>query len=175
MTAPHQPNGKSLIEAVAQAAPVLMLVASIGGIALTPLYIMARNNSEAIKDIKERLEAHTLLPSHPVMNARLDGEVRRLDERISGIESGLSQDIKDTNLLSSEFHAEKARSESQTVEFETQMDALAQSLNIQFANNQRVMEDHQNAFHELGVKMSVAPTGPFYFPNISNRNVGVKK
>ncbi len=55
-------------------------------------------------------------------------------------------------------------------EVETQMDAMAQELNIQFANNERWKGGVQDALHEMGAKFPPAPTGPWYFPNISNRN-----
>lgn len=171
MTAREHTNGKkTAMEAIADSIPLIMLLAAVGGMALTPLYIMANNNSDAVRELKVKLEAHTLLPSHPVMEARVSGIEMRLDGRITGIESSLNGDIRVTTDLAAAFQAEKSRNESKFVEVETQMDSMAQSLNIQFANNQRQMADFQNAFHELGVKMSVSPMAPFYFPNISNRN-----
>jgi hypothetical protein len=55
-------------------------------------------------------------------------------------------------------------------EVETQIDAVAQAQAIQFSNQQRANADLQNALHDMGAKMPAAPPGPFYFPNISNRN-----
>jgi hypothetical protein len=66
-----------------------------------------------------------------------------------------------------ETNAERVSNER---EVETQIDAMAQMLSIQFANQQRTNSDHQNALHDLGAKVPQAPNNPFYFPNISNRD-----
>lgn len=55
-------------------------------------------------------------------------------------------------------------------EVETQIDAQSQALSIQFASQQRLNSDYQNALHDQGARMPTAPTAPFFFPNISNRN-----
>jgi hypothetical protein len=57
-------------------------------------------------------------------------------------------------------------------EVETQFDSMAQSLNIQFAETQRRLGELQNAIHEMGGRVPQAPSGPWYFPNISNRTGG---
>lgn len=54
-------------------------------------------------------------------------------------------------------------------EVETQIDATTQMLNIQWATQQRKDADFQNALHALGATMPPAPTGPWFFPNISTR------
>lgn len=66
--------------------------------------------------------------------------------------------------------SEVAERRSNEAEFETQIDAMNQSLSVQFANQQRMNADFQNTFHDLGAKMPAAPSGPWFFPNISNRN-----
>lgn len=63
-----------------------------------------------------------------------------------------------------------AEREANEREVETQIDAMNQSLSVQFANQQRMNADFQNALHEAGAKYPAAPGGPYYFPNISNRN-----
>ena len=80
--------------------------------------------------------------------------------RGSEIQTGILQEMARNN-------AERQANER---EVETQIDAMAQILSIQFATQQRLNADFQNALHESGAKMPAAPTGPFYFPNISNRN-----
>lgn len=65
---------------------------------------------------------------------------------------------------------DRAERRSNEAEVETQIDAMNQSLSVQFANQQRMNTDLQNALHDMGAKYPAAPSGPFYFPNISNRN-----
>lgn len=162
-------SSKSFLETLGEAVPVLVLISAIGGMALTPLYIMATTNSEAIKEIKSKLEEHVALPSHPVILSRVDSEVKRLDVRIEDSSRMASGAAGELSTLRSEFLAESARTNSQFVEIETQIDSMSQSLNIQFSNGQRQMQDFQNAFHEMGATMPIAPISPYYFPNISNR------
>lgn len=166
---PSNANGRTVIEAIGSAVPIVLLISAVGGMALTPLYIMATNNSESIRDLKAKFEAHTLLPSHPVMEMRANAMERRLDDRITVNDRLTIDAAKEVSLLQADFQSEKAKNDSRSIEQETQMDSMAQSLGIQFANTQREMENLQNAMHELGVKTSIAPTGPYYFPNISNR------
>lgn len=65
---------------------------------------------------------------------------------------------------------DRAERKANEAEVETQIDAMGQSLSVQFANQQRMNTDLQNALHDMGAKYPAAPNGPFYFPNISNRN-----
>lgn len=59
--------------------------------------------------------------------------------------------------------------DAQLTEIETQFDASAQELGIQFANQQRTNSVIWDALSDSGAKMPKYPGGPYYFPNISNR------
>lgn len=162
-------NSRSFMEVLASAVPIVLMISAIGGMALTPLYIMATNNSEAIRELKIDLRAHEQLPSHPVMQTRLNSEVQRLDDRISANDKITAECDRAVAALNAQFEAEKSSNLSKFTEVETQMDASAQSLNIQFAESQRKGAEFQNALHDLGASLPAAPSEPWYFPNISNR------
>lgn len=65
---------------------------------------------------------------------------------------------------------EVAERKANEAEFETQVDAMSQLLNVQFAEQQRKNADFQNTFHALHAEWPEAPPGPWVVPNISNRN-----
>ena len=72
--------------------------------------------------------------------------------------------------LTADFAEANAERKSNEREVETQVDAMAQSFNMALAESFRWSANNQNALHDMGAKMPSAPTAPFYFPNISNRN-----
>src|ERR1700722_17523835 len=106
----HNGNGKkTVMEVVSDAVPVFMAVAAIGGMALTPLYIKEDQNREAIQSLSSKLDNHIQLDGHPVMKARLEGEVKRLDERITTNDHITEDATKDITNLLAQFGAEKSR------------------------------------------------------------------
>lgn len=82
---------------------------------------------------------------------------------------GQQMNITSIAALTAALQSEVATRLSTMKEVETQFDALAQEGNTQFAAQQRKNSELQNALHEMGAKMPPYPTGPFFFPNISNR------
>lgn len=161
-------NGKPLLETLGNAVPVLMLIAAIGGMALTPLYIMATNNSEAVRDLKAKLEAHTTLDSHPVMKERVQAAVERLDQRITTNDKETSDAAHNVAILQTQlaalqakFESDKATLQSNGTELETQFRALDNTTNVNLANQLRVnaMLWHESFGWEFPAQV--------YFPTIS--------
>lgn len=73
-------------------------------------------------------------------------------------------------LLMRDFAADHSERQANEREIETQFDADSQLRNVQWATIMRALTGHQNALHELGAVIPEIQDGPFYFPNISNRN-----
>ena len=162
----HTTNGKSTVSVVISAVvAAFVVIGAIGGMALAPLYISTNSNANAITDLKRDLATHVGLPSHPVMEARLTAEVKRLDERIT-VNDGWTKDIQ-ARVVETEknFAAYESQSKSSFREIETQFDADSQFRNIQFSDLQRktnIIWDHIPA-------LGAYPEAPFFQPNISNR------
>jgi hypothetical protein len=147
----------------------LAIVLSIMGVLLTPLYILVTMSLGGLSEVKKELKDHEQLPSHPVLGVKVDGEVKRLDGEIALSRDTVAKLWDDNKRIDASLQAFKASTESKFTETETQMDSMAQSLNIQFSESQRRYSDVQNSLHDLGAKVPTPATQPWYFPNISDR------
>lgn len=135
------------------------------------LNLQVTSSIKGVSDSVSRMEAQVAnntkateaLPALTAQNA----DSRRDREDLNKKYDFLLGKVAENDKASTADRAERRATEA---EVETQIDAMAQSLGIQFANQQRLNADIQNALHDSGAKMPTAPAGPFYFPNISNRN-----
>lgn len=83
------------------------------------------------------------------------------------LNSKVSKNSQDISKLDTEVAANNARYATKLIEIETQFAADAQSRNIQFANQQRLNSNFQNALSAMGAKIPPYPFAPFYNPDIS--------
>lgn len=142
------------------------IIAALGGMALAPLYIVTGNQAKSIEDLNRQLGDHKNLSSHPVMQQRVDGEVKRLDEQIRLERESVANLWTDNKRLESILESHRATTSSKFIEVETQFDADSQLRNVQFSDQQRTNSILWGHIPNLGQY----PTGPFAQPNISNRH-----
>jgi len=88
----------------------------------------------------------------------------------SGLRIDLGQTMARQNDNRERMAEEISTRKANEREMETQIDAVSQALGIQFANQQRQNNGFQAALHDVGAKVPAPTDGPYYFPNISNRN-----
>ena len=122
-------------------------------------------------------QAKAIAESNSVINGRLvedmgtvkaqnaDSKRDREDQRTI-----LTRTIEVQTSILQQFARADAERLANEREVETQVDAMSQMYNEKIAEIFRRLADSQNALHDMGAKVPVAPNGPFAFPNISNRN-----
>lgn len=159
-------NGKSTLGLVVSVIGVsFLIIGAIGGMAMAPLYQASSSHNSRLDRLEIAMNVHASLPAHPVMETRLNSEVKRLDDRITSNDKLTAEAEKDVAELSNKFVAHESESRSKFTEVETQFDADSQVRNVQFSNQQRLNAIMWNHITGLGTY----PEGPFFQPNISNR------
>lgn len=116
-----------------------------------------RDNIQAMSDITGKLRAD--LDSNSARDEVSEKDRQKLNQHAEKADDRLSKSETDNQVLHTKL-----------VEVETQMDAAAQFAGTQFAEQQRKNADFQNSLAALGAKMPPYPYGPWYMPNISNRD-----
>lgn len=160
-------NGKSTLGLVVSVIGVsFLIIGAIGGMAMAPLYQASSSHDGRLNKLENALNAHAALPSHPVMDARLAAEVKRLDDRISTNDILTGNTARDLNALENKFSSHESESRSKFTEVETQFDSESQLRNVQFSEIQRKTNVMWGHIPGLGTY----PEAPYFQPNISNRH-----
>lgn len=164
---PSNGNGngrKSVAEVISDWIPILLVLGSVGGMALVPLYIKSDHNEQKVEALEKRFNEHEKLPGHPVYMARLEAEIRRLDDRIT-VNDKWTSDVQITaGNLAGAFQAEKSRNEISLIEIETQFRASDEFRNVNLAGQMRFNSLMWQQIFGVPFPMEV------YFPSISKQS-----
>lgn len=125
------------------------------------LAVQAKTGNDTLQStVAKNSEGIGILSSQAADSKRDRDDQRGLLQKSLEVQTGILE----------RFARADAERQANEREVETQIDAMNQSLSVQFANQQRENSEFRNALHDMGAKIPMAPNGPWYFPNISNRS-----
>lgn len=120
-----------------------------------------KGDSDTAKERLHKLEAE-------MSTVRAENEVSKTERKETRDQVSKLQD--QATVFKSGLDSEIATRGNAFVEVETQVDAAAQSINTQLSDIRRWNGGVSSALHDMGAKFADAPSGPWFFPNISNRH-----